>query len=391
MVRRFAKGNYSGGVMSGELGATKKRDANFELLRVIAMFMIITLHYNLHSNSMLELGTPATNVQLFATLLESFAITGLNVYVLLSGYFMSRSNVRPSRLLSLIAQVYFYTIVISLAMILVGTYVVHSGNSVFKMGQYLFPISSEHYWFVTAYIIMYVLAPIMNAAVNTLSRKQLKWSILGLLVWFCFIKSIVPVMFVTDHYGYDFGWFICLYLIAAYIRKYDVVLFYNAKRSAFVFAFSCLMIFAMTVAMHYINLKTGRINYYATVPIHLNFFFTLTGSLGLFSFFRFWKIKEGRVADAARFLGPLTFGVYLVHMHLEIKDRWVEWMEHLMGEVPTDSILLFSWHFVRSIVIVFLAGIFVDWIRKMIFDFLGRVLHDTWLFKKLEQWDKDLC
>ena len=390
-VKQFGKGNLVGGVMSGALGSAKKRDANFELLRIIAMFMIITLHYNLHSNALLELGVPATKVQLFATLLESFAITGLNVYVLLSGYFMSRSNVRPSRLLSLIAQVYFYTIVISLAMIIVGTYVVHSGNSVFKMGQYLFPISSEHYWFVTAYIIMYVLSPIMNAAVNTLSRKQLKWSIIGLLVWFCFIKSIVPVMFVTDNYGYDFGWFICLYLIAAYIRKYDVVLFYNAKRSGLVFVFSCLMIFAMSVVLHFINLKTGRLNYYATVPTHLNFIFTLTGSLGLFSLFRFYRMKEGKLADISRLLGPLTFGVYLVHMHLEIRDRWVVWMEHLMGDVPSGSVLLFAWHYIRSIIIVFLAGVFVDWIRKMIFDFLGRVLQDTWLFKKLRQWDKDLC
>ena len=377
--------------MSGGGGLTKKRNASFELLRIIAMLMIIVLHYNIHSDSLLKLGEPATGVQLFAALLESFAITGVNVYVFLSGYFLSQLQTRPSRILQLLAQVYFYTIVISLAMIIVGTYVVHSGNSVFKIGQYLFPISSEHYWFVTAYLIMFVLSPIMNAAVNTLSRKQLKWSILGLLVWFCFIKSIVPVMFATDHYGYDYGWFICLYLIAAYIRKYDVVLFYNAKRSALVFVLSCLLGYAITVAVHYINLKTGRLNYYATVPTHFNFIFTLTGSLGLFSLFRYYRMKERLLARVSRFVGPLTFGVYLLHMHLEIRDRWVVWMEHLMGEIPTESVILFAWHLVRSVVIVFLAGIFVDWIRKMIFDFLGRVLHDTWLFKKIRQWDKDLC
>ncbi len=377
--------------MSSLAGQTKKRDANFELLRIIAMFMIIVLHYNIHADVLLKLGEPSTGVQLFATFLESFCITGVNVYVFLSGYFLSQSLVRPSRVFKLLAQIYFYTIVISLAMIVVGTYVVHSENSVFKMGQYLFPISSEHYWFVTAYLIMFVMSPIMNAAVNALSRKQLKWSIIGLLVWFCFIKSIVPVMFATDHYGYDYGWFLCLYLIAAYIRKYDVLLFDDAKKSFLVFLGSCLMNFIIIVAVHYINLRTGRLNYYATVPTHYNYFFTLTGSLGLFSFFRFYRMKEGIVADIARFAGPLTFGVYLLHMHYEIRDRWVEWMEHLMGDVPTESVLLFGWHLLRSVLIVFLAGIFVDWIRKMIFDFLGRVLHDTRLFKKIRQWDEDLC
>ena len=101
-------------------------------------------------------------------------------------------------------------------------------------------------------------------------------------------------------------------------------------------------------------------------------------------------MRENRAADVVRFLDPLTFGVYLLHMHVEIRDRWVEWMESLMGSVPTYSVPLFAWHAVRSILLVFLAGIFVDWIRKMIFDYVGRVLHDTWLFKQVRKLDEEL-
>ena len=377
--------------MSSVEGMTKKRNPSFELLRIVAMLMILVLHYNSHAGVLPEPGVPLTKVGIFSTVLESFAITGINVYVLLSGYFLSASRIRLSRLLKLIAQVYFYTIIISLTMIAVGTYVVHSDNSVFKTVQYLFPISSEHYWFVTAYIIMYIFAPIANAAVDKLSRKQLKLTITGLLIWFSFIKSIVPVMFPTDHYGYDYGWFICLYLIAAYIRKYNVILFHDAKRSALVYVLSCLMICIFSIILHAYNFRFGGLNYYSGVPFHYNFVLTLTGSLGLFSMFRFYRMKENRFADIVRFVGPLTFGVYLVHMHLEIRDRWLGWMEHLFGPVPVDGILLYGWHLIRSILLVFLAGIFVDWIRKMIFDFLGRALGNTKLFEKIRQWDEDLC
>jgi hypothetical protein len=151
------------------------------------------------------------------------------------------------------------------------------------------------------------------------------------------------------------------------------------------------MIGIMSVAIYYYNLRFGGLNYYAEVPIHLNFIFTLTGSLGLFSLFRFYKMREGWFADVVRFIAPLTFGVYLLHMHIEIKDRWVIWLTHLLGEVPTESIILYLWHLIRSVLIVFAAGVFVDWIRKMIFDYVGRVLHDTWLFRKLRKWDDDLC
>lgn len=369
----------------------KKRDANIELLRIVAMLMIITLHFNIHSKALLVLGEPASNVQIFATVLEAIAITGVNVYVLISGYYLSSSKVRLSKVLLLILQVYFYTLLISGAMMFVGAYSVKPEDKLDRALRYLFPISSEHYWFVTAYVIMYVLAPVMNAAVNTLERKQLKTVIIGLLTWFCFIKSIVPVKFGTDRMGYDFGWFICLYLIAAYIRKYNIVLFRDAKKSALVYLISVVVIAAFSLAFYKINFDTGNFNYYAEVPCHYNFFFALTGALGLFSVFRFMRLKENLLAEVIRIIAPYTLGVYLLHMHFEIADRWVEWIEQIIGETPLDNVLMFFIHLVVSVLIVFFAGIFVDWIRKYIFNFFGRVLGDTRLFRFIKRVDDDLC
>lgn len=369
----------------------KKRDANIELLRIVAMLMIITLHFNIHSKALLVLGEPASNVQIFATVLEAIAITGVNVYVLISGYYLSSSKVKLSKVLLLILQVYFYTLLISCAMMFVGAYSVKPEDKLDRALRYLFPISSEHYWFVTAYVIMYVLAPVMNAAVNTLKRKQLKTVIIGLLTWFCFIKSIVPVKFGTDRMGYDFGWFICLYLIAAYIRKYNIVLFRDAKKSALVYLISVVVIAAFSLVFYKINFDTGNFNYYAEVPCHYNFFFALTGALGLFSVFRFMRLKENLLADVIRIIAPYTLGVYLLHMHFEIADRWVEWIEQIIGETPLDNVLMFFIHLVVSVLIVFFAGIFVDWIRKYIFNFFGRVLGDTRLFRFIKRVDDDLC
>ncbi|WP_026650858.1 acyltransferase [Butyrivibrio proteoclasticus] len=377
--------------MSSGVTVAKKRNANIELLRIVAMLMILVLHYNSSADVLLHLGVPATGVQVFATIMEAICITGLNTYVFISGFFMSKSKVKLSRMLQLICQVYFYTILISIAMMMVGTYVVQENDSVYKFVQYIFPISSEHYWFVTAYVIMYLFAPIMNVAVEHLKRVQLKAIIIGLLVWFCIIKSFVPVYFVTDDKGYKYGWFLVLYLIAAYVRKYDVVLFINAKKSALVFLISCGLIFLFSIFFHYVNLTRGGFIYYSEVPIHLNFIFTLTGSLGLFSFFRFYRMRENKVADVVRFVAPLTFGVYLLHMHLEIQGRWVTWIEHLIGRVPVDSVIGYFIHLMISIFIVFVAGIFVDFIRKTIFSYVGRVMYNTWLFKKIRELDEKLC
>jgi surface polysaccharide O-acyltransferase-like enzyme len=371
--------------------SVKKRNPSFELLRIIAMLMILMLHYNAGTGALLQLGLPATGVNIFANTIEAFAISGINTYVLISGFFLSKSSVKISRIIKLICQVYFYTFLVSLAMMIVGTYSLHQGNSLYKLVEYLFPISSEHYWFVTAYVIMYVLAPVMNAAMDRLSRNQARIVIFGMLLWFCIIKSVVPVLFPTDRFGYDYGWFICLYLIAAYIRKYDISLFYNARKSFMVYLISSLVIAAMSISLYYVNYNRGGFAHFQEVPFNYNFFFTLTASLGLFSFFRYYNMREGRIADAVRIVGPLTFGVYLLNMHVEIRDRWVSWICGLIGEVPDYSVLLFAWHAFRTIVIVFAVGIFVDFIRKIIFDYIGRFLSQTRLAKWIEKLDEELC
>jgi surface polysaccharide O-acyltransferase-like enzyme len=371
--------------------SVKKRNPGFELLRIIAMLMILMLHYNGSCRVLLQLGLPATGVNIFANVIESFAISGINTYVLISGFFLSKSSVKVSRILKLICQVYFYTFLVSIVMSLVGANDIFRGGSLYRLVEYLFPISSEHYWFVTAYVIMYVLAPVMNAAMEHLTRKQAKIVILGMLTWFCFIKSVVPVLFPTDKFGYDYGWFICLYLIAAYIRRYDVRLFYSAKTSLMVYVLSSLAIATMSISLYYINYNWGGFAHFQEVPFNYNFILTLTASLGLFSFFRYFHMRENRAADVVRIVGPLTFGVYLLHMHVEIRENWVSWISGFIGEVPTYSVPKFAWHALLTIIIVFVAGIFVDFIRKIVFDYVGRVLKDTRLFKKIRQLDEDLC
>ncbi len=369
----------------------KKREANFELLRVLAMFMVILLHYMSRSGSLITLGEPLTPVRLTASLLESFCIVAVNVWVLISGYFLSKGQFRLKRFLQLIAEVYFYTVLISLAMQFVNVYRLNADNGIFKTVQYLFPISSEHYWFATSYVLLYLLSPILNKGVEALGRRQLKGLIFGLLVWFCLIKSFVPVNFPTDDFGYGLKWFICLYLIAAYIRKYDVRILSNGRQSLLLYVCSSLVIFGLTVVLYLINARTGRFEYFFGVMTDYNFVVCLIGALGVFSAFRYYHMPEGRLADVVRFVAPLTFGVYLFHEHLEIRSRWILWMESLFGRVPAGNLVgSFLLHMVLSVLVIYLVGIFIDWIRVICFAFFGRVLGNTKLFAQINKWDEEL-
>jgi hypothetical protein len=225
-----------------------------------------------------------------------------------------------------------------------------------------------------------------------MTRKQIKYTIIGLLVWFCIIKSIIPVNFPTDMYGYNLDWYICLYLIAAYIRKYNVRILTGTFSSAMLFIVSGLGNFAISMIFHRINLTSGRFNYYATVPAHYNFILCLTGALGLFSMFRYIKVSENVFTKIARVLAPFSFGVYLLHEHIEVRDRWTTWLSGLsfIGPVPFGALGML-WHMVRCIVILFVCCVFVDFIRTQIFEFLARVCNGTKLFKWFRKIDSELA
>lgn len=83
-------------------------------------------------------------------------------------------------------------------------------------------METEHYWFATAYLVMYVLSPFLAEGARRVDKRTLQIVIGILVLYFSVWKSVLPVQLATDRLGYDFGWFLCLFLIAAYIRLYGI-------------------------------------------------------------------------------------------------------------------------------------------------------------------------
>lgn len=85
--------------------AYKTRQSNLELLRIIAIFMILVIHAN-----MISLSRP-TSAELIANplatttryFIESLGIVGVNIFVLISGWFLI--NTRSKSFLSLSFQI----------------------------------------------------------------------------------------------------------------------------------------------------------------------------------------------------------------------------------------------------------------------------------------------
>lgn len=362
--------------------AEKKRLANYELLRTIAMVMVVVLHFLSHSDSLLSLETSVSGVRILGTLLESFCLVAVNVYILISGYFGVKSSYHPIKAVSLLCQIWFYAFFLLAAAMLLGLPTGLREMGIYGAVKYLFPIESETYWFATSYLMLYIISPVLNRGARELSQKQLQITIGGLLVLFCVIKSISPVAFPVDRYGYDLPWFICVYLIAAYLGLYGSDFW--KKHGLLIYAGSSILTFGMVVALWFVARRWDSFSYYFTVPFHYNFLLCLTGAIGLFYSFSHLRIKEGKMAAAIRKLGALSFGVYLFHEHMDIRPVWYEYLKRILNPAGKEGIGVFFRELLGSVVILFAVGIFIDVIRSLLFAAVGKKLAKTAAGRKLQ-------
>lgn len=340
----------------------KKRRPEFEVLRVLSMVMVILLHYLSKGNLLTNFGVEYSGTNLGFWILEAACLVCVNVYVLISGYFLTEAPFRLSKLVRLWCQVLFYSIGVTLICMLTGIVNYRDYLDFYQLQFFCFPVINGHYWFGTAYILMYLFSPVLAHGVKKLEKKQLGGLILIILVPFCLVKSILPVPLSVDDLGNSFVWFLILYLIAAYIRLYGFPLL-EKKTTAFMwYFFSVCGILVSVAAFGILHKNTAAYEHGMTIPDDYNFIFVLTGSLGLFMLFKEMRFRESRLTKYLTAIAPYTFGVYLLHEHLLLRYRWLEWLQ--VGKTYGGLRIL---HMLLVVLIVFCVGILVDFLRECLF------------------------
>lgn len=85
------------------------RDMRFELLRIVSIYIIILHHLILHVAINEYVGINVNSV--ISQLYLIGGKVGVNIFLLISGYFGVKGEFRPSKALKIELQVLFYTVV----------------------------------------------------------------------------------------------------------------------------------------------------------------------------------------------------------------------------------------------------------------------------------------
>ena len=346
----FTKGNqvhlyHSSKIME----KTKIRKSNIELLRIIMMFMIVAHHYVINSGLMDAFDTgiaSRTSMNyLFLSLWGMWGKAGINVFILISGYFMCTSSLTLRRYCKLLLELLFYQFVIYFIMLIAG-YESAGPERIFDLFFGVFRYANGTGNFEYSFFIFYLFIPFINKFIDSISKAEFKRFVFLLI----FVFTILSTFFFNKVIFGEVFWFITVYFIGAYLRLYPPVWADSFKTSGRLLIFSLVFAYASVVFMVLIEVffNKGTAWFFMYDANRLG---AVLVSIMLFVAFKNLNIGYSR---AINLVAKTTFGVLLIHAS---SSAWREFMWVDLLHVNTFYSLPLIVLICRSILVV--AGVFV--------------------------------
>ena len=335
----------------------KDRSSNFELLRILAMLLIISFHYVFKGGFVFE---GFSSNKLIVNVFTMFGELGVNLFVLITGYFMVHSTFRWKKVVLLMLEVQFYHI---LSMVLL-----YRGNISLMLSSWdfmdFFPNLYGYYWFAVCYLLLYIFSPYLNRLITSLSKKEFQSFLLLCLILWCIIPTLWGMRLNETEsmlYYNRFIWMVVIYLVGAYIsiyQKEDKLFSYPAKTYLLL---GTLMLPCITVLIYFMEKYLHVLSRFGLAQsIYFwrpNTIITFAWSVILFLGFSKLNIPKIKIINV---LSSTTFGIYLLH---DGRISNILWQEVFCNATHAASKYLLL-HILASTMCIFIAGACLDLIRQ---------------------------
>ncbi len=298
------------------------RDSGIELLRIVLMLQIIMLHiydYGNYSDIAKDMGS---NHQLLAQFMWSFFRTPVDVFILISGYFMVNNqfgnpNYRK-RIIRVYTPAFFYSVVLGL--ICMKWYPFGITHNEYNIVKIFTPFFSKTWYFISIYLMIMILAPFVNITLTKLNKRQYL-GLIGILgvflsIWpnlssFYPFDQVFSVHKVVDTFeGKSFISLGFLYIIGGYLRRF--LLENKKKKWIYLFAF---IGFAMSDFILR-RISVPHVFEYNKIFGRFDNPLVICAAVSLFLFFREINFKS-RIVNS---IAGTTFGIYMIHEFPPVRD-----------------------------------------------------------------------
>lgn len=283
----------------------KQRNSNIEVFRIIATFMVILLHALGWSRALQIMEYPHIPVYWG---LEAISIVAVNVFVLISGYYMVESKFKANNIFKIgIGGVWIYSIIFGMISLKL------SGEAILpaQVIKIIFPLITKKFWFINSYLTLYILSPILNKTINSISKKMHTYLIIVMFILFSVRTTIFPMTWSQDSSGgMGIITFVMIYFMAAWFRKY-----YEVKNHVKIWWGVYILCAVMLVLSKVVMIEIGA-STYSTKFYMYNSPIVIVESISLFLVFLNRKSISERRSNLINKIAQHSFSCYIIHFSM---------------------------------------------------------------------------
>lgn len=328
-----------------------------ELLRIVAMFLVLAVHTNYAAIGVLthdDLTADGLNGT-FRLVYEALAIVCVNVFVLISGWFGIRPTVRGAA--KFIFQCCFFYALLAILPLATGAMTLRGVRAAL--------MTSHNYWFVCSYMGLYLLSPFLNALLEHATSRQ-AWIVTA--CFWCFLLYFGWLLGDRQFCnGYSTLSFVGLYLLARCVRMYGARMrMMSAEWHIAIYLLCALMCAGISWGSLWFDIAVTQITY--VVWSYMNPIVVLE-ALALLLFF-------SKLSFSSRIVNTFaagSFGVFLLHLHPVVYPIYTN-LAVRIWERYDGNLLAYSVVIIGYMTAVYLMAWIIDLVRQLCWRLIAKHL-----------------
>ncbi len=267
------------------------RNSNHELLRIIAMYMIVFIHANMYLDNFCTGGSGV----FFNGMVNGICNIGVTCFILISGYYGVRFDVK--KLVKMECMMITYSLLETVVLYMVFPDQMQGAALLEQLVKSCLPFITRKYWFYSCYICLFLLSGYIQKFIEYLRKEEFRRLLILILILFSIMPALFYFELIPDN-GKGLGQMLMVYMIGRYIRMYrdcsvDGLI---GKRKAFLVF---ILLWVLNGISHEFPIQLGGIYHHLCKD---NSITNIIMAVLLFYFFKELKITSKAINQAAKYV-----------------------------------------------------------------------------------------